>query len=136
MFVKGLYMLLSNDPGISSFVNGRVYWILQPKGTSVPSVVLTVVSNKDLYAMSGNAGLQEALVQIDCYGAAYYDAAGTALAVRGLLEDYVGNLPDTDATAVIATFIEKTWDMPYEEGGKGFIYRTLLEVRFHYYDHS
>jgi hypothetical protein len=51
-----------------------------------------------------------------------------------LLESYMGNLPDTDATPVSAVLTEKDWDMPYEEGGKGFVYRALLEFRIHFYD--
>jgi Protein of unknown function (DUF3168) len=136
MFIKGLYMLLTADPGVSAIVGSRVYFILQPKMTLVPSLVLSCVSTSDLYTMSGITGFREGQWQIDCYASDYYSASGLQLAVRSLLENYVGNLPDTDATAVTATFIEKAWDMPYEQGGKNFIYRSLLGVRFHYYDTS
>ena len=129
-------MLLTADSGVSAIVGNRIYYILQPKGTIVPSLVLSCVSTRDLYSMSGITGLREGQWQIDCYASDYYSASGLQLAVKSLLENYVGNLPDTDSTAVAATFIDKCWDMPYEEGGKGFIYRSLLDVRFHYYDTS
>lgn len=134
MFVKGLYMLLAADPGVSAIVGNRIYYILQPKGTIVPSLVLSCVSTSDLYSYTGITGLREGAWQIDCYASDYYSASGLQLAVKSVLENYVGDLPDTDATPVAATFIDKCWDMPYEEGGKGFIYRSLLNVRFHYYD--
>lgn len=134
MFTKGLYELLTQDPGVSAIVDGRVYFILQPKGTSVPSVILSCIATNDMYAMSGNVGLREGVWQFDCYASDYYSANALQLAVRSLLEDYTGNLPDADSTAVSACIISKSWDMPYEAGQKGFIYRALLEVRIHYYD--
>jgi len=136
VFVKGLYELLTQDPGVSALVGNRVYFILQPKGTSVPSVVMSCITTTDLYVMAGNTGKRDGLWQIDCYAVDYYSANAVQLAVRSVLENFIGNLPDADATPVIATFIEKCWDMPYEPGAKGFIYRTMLEVRFHYYDTS
>ena|ERR1035441_3896526 len=136
MFIKGLYMLLTQDAGVSAIVGKRVYYILQPKGTIVPSIVLSCVSTSDLYTMSGITGFREGSWQVDCYASDYYSSIGLQSAVRSLLENYMGNLPDTDATPVTATFIDKAWDMPYEEGSKGFIYRSLLGVRFHYYDTS
>jgi hypothetical protein len=76
------------------------------------------------------------LVQVDAYASNYYDARATSRAVRLLLENYSGTLPDADATSVIACVVEKDWDMPYEEGQKGFVYRALLEVRIQYRDAS
>lgn len=136
MFVKGLYMLLAQDAGVSAIAGSGIYFILQPKGTSVPSVVLSCVSTGDLYSMAGNTGLRDGLWQIDCYASDYYSSNALMLAVRDLLENYTGNLPDADATEIISSIVEKSWDMPYEPGGKGFIFRSLLEVRFRYYDTS
>jgi hypothetical protein len=134
MISKGLYMLLTQDPDTSAVVGTRVYFVLMPKGVAVPAVVLTNITTSDLYDAAGNTGKREGLWQIDCFAANYQDAAALQSTVRNLLKDYTGNLPDASATPVIATFIEKDWDMPYEEGTKGFVYRALLEVRFHYYD--
>lgn len=136
MFEKGLFMLLTADPGVSSYVGKGVYWTLQPKGTGVPSIVLSIAATKDLYDNAGCTGLREALIQLDAYAADYYSCRATSRAARLLLENFVGNMPDADATEVIASFIEKDFDFPYEPGGKGFIFRSLLEVRLHFYDTS
>jgi hypothetical protein len=136
MMEKGLYMLLAADPDTSAIVGSRIYFILQPKGTIVPSIVLSLVATNDLYATTGCTGLREAVWQIDAYAADYYSARATSRAARLLLENFTGNLPDADATQVISSIISKDWDMPYEEGGKGFVYRGLLEVRMNYYDTS
>ena len=135
-FTKGLYELLAADPGTSAIVGNRIYFIHQPKGTSVPSVVMSNIATNDFYSLSGNTGLREGIWQFDCYAADYYSANALQLAVRALLENYVGNLPDAGATAVISSIITKSWDLAYEPGSKGFIFRSLLEVRMHYYDDS
>ena len=129
-------MLLAADPGTSAIVGNGIYFILQPKGTTVPSVVMACTSTSDTYTMQGNAGIRQGLWQFDCYAADYYSSNALQLAVRSLLENYTGNLPDADATPVLSAVVEKSWDMPYEAGQKGFIFRSLLEVRFTYYDTS
>jgi hypothetical protein len=134
MIEKGIYKLLTADAGVSALVSNRVYWILQPKGTSVPSIVLSIVATDDTYTFQGASGLRSALIQADCYASNYYDSRATSKAVRLLLENYRGNLPDADATSVQGCIVEKDWDMPFEEGGKSFVYRALLEVRFIYND--
>ena len=127
-------MLLVADTDTAAYVGNRVYWNLQPKGTQVPSVVLDIIATNDLYSMGGTSGMRELVLQADCYAADFYSARGLSRAVRLLLENYTGNLPDADATSVSSCIISKDFDMQYEPGGKGFIYRSLLEVRMHYYD--
>jgi hypothetical protein len=134
MFEKGLYELITQNAGVSALVSNRIYFILQPKGTSVPSIVLSIIATGDTYSFKGASGLRAALIQVDAYASNYYDARATSRAVRLLLENYAGNLPDADATSVLGCVVEKDWDMPYEEGQKGFVYRALLEVRMFYSD--
>ena len=134
MVEKGIFMMIVADPDTSAVIGNRCYWILQPKGTTVPSVVLSVVATNDLYSTTGCTGLREMVLQMDSYASDAYSAAGLSRSLRLLWENYTGNLPDADATQVIATFISKDWMMPFEAGGKGFIYRNLLQVRMHYYD--
>ena len=136
MVEKGIFMLIVADPDTSAIIGNGCYWILQPKGTTVPSVVLSVVATNDLYSTSGCTGLREMVLQMDSYASDAYSAAGLSRSLRLLWENYTGNLPDADATQVIASFISKDWMMPYEAGQKGFIYRNLLEFRMHYYDTS
>jgi hypothetical protein len=131
---KGLLQLVAEDAGVDALVDGKVYWILAPKGAAVPYVVLSTVLTKDSYAMEGVTGLREGLFQVDCYATAYYPSRDIAKAVRDLLKNFIGTLPDTDSTKVEAVFIDKDWDMPYQEGAKGFVYRAMLHFRVHYID--
>ena len=134
MIEQGLYELITTDSGITSLATGGVYWMLAPKGAAVPYIILSRVATGDTYDMAGATGLRDGLFQVDCYASGagnvgYYQARAMAVAVRELLESYKGTLPDTDSTIVDAVFTEKDWDMPYEEGAKGFVYRALLEFR-------
>jgi hypothetical protein len=131
---QGLYTMLTQDPGVSALVGTSAFWILAPKGTTLPYIVLGRVATKDIYDETGATGFRNALFQVDCYATTFYAARAISTAVRTLLESYTGNLPDINETAVSAVFTEKDWDMPYEEGGKGFVFRALLEFRIHHYD--
>ena len=137
---KGLFQLIQGDPTVSSLVtmaNGAgVYWILAPKGATYPLIVLGTVSTSDTITFGGDAGFRNALFQIDCYASSFYQSRSIAKAVRNVLKSYRGNLPDTDSTAVAGVLQTKDWDMPYEEGSTGFIFRAMLEFRVWYYDSS
>jgi hypothetical protein len=135
---QGLLQLLTGNSGVTTLVGTKVYWILAPKGNSagaaLPYIVLSRVATGDTYDMRGATGLRDGLFQFDCYATDYYSSRAISLAVRKLLESYTGNLPDTGATLVSAVLTEKDWDMPYEEGGKGWVFRALLEFRVWYHD--
>ena len=133
---KGLFQLIQSDAGVSSLVsmaNGKgVYWILAPKSSSFPLIVLNRVATTDTIAMEGDLGFRNALFQVDCYAGDFYSSRAVAAAVRSLLESYKGTLPDTDATEVAGVLQTKDWDYPYEEGSVGFVYRAMLEFRVWY----
>lgn len=132
---QGLLQLVASDSGVQALVpndaagNPQLYFILAPKGSVVPYIVLSRVATTDVYTTAGATGLRAALFQIDCYATSYYASRAISLAVREVLQSFSGNLPDTDKTVVAAVFIEKDWDFPYEEGAKGFVYRALLQFR-------
>jgi len=135
---QGLTQLIQSNTAVKALVdttNGQgVYWILMPKGAVLPCVVLSRVATSDTYTFAGSAGFRDALFQIDCYSPSYYPARALAGAVRRSLEAFIGNLPDTDATPVAAVLTTKDWDLPFEEGAKGFVYRAMLEFRVWYYE--
>src|SRR5579864_9228290 len=127
---KGLFQLIQSDAGVSSLVSmtgGKgLYWILVPKGAAYPCIVLSWVATSDTIATSGDLGFRNGLLQVDCYSSQYYPSKAIAIAVRDLLKSYKGTLPDTDSTVVAGVLQTKDWDMPYEEGAVGFVYRSLM----------
>jgi hypothetical protein len=135
---QGLTQLIQKNAKVSSLINttngAGAYWILMPKGAAIPCVVLSRVATSDSYAFSGPIGARNALFQVDCYASSYYASKALSMAVRKALASFTGNLPDADATNVPAVFTTKDWDLPYEEGAKGFVYRSMLEFRVWYYE--
>jgi hypothetical protein len=140
MIEQGLFQLIQSDPTTSSLVsmaNGNgVAWILAPKAWLLPYIVLNRVTTLDTITMVGDVGFRNALFQIDAYAGDYYTSRKIALAIRDLLKSYLGNLPDTDATAVGGVFQTKDEDLMYEEGGVGFVFRAMQVFRIWYYDTS
>jgi hypothetical protein len=147
MIEKGLLQLVTTDSGVSALIpkdvggTPQVYWLLAPKGAKAPYIILSRVTTKDTYDMVGDTDLREGLFQVDCYtdstsgvSGGYYACRAIADAVRDLLKNFRGALPDTDATKVQATFLDKDWDMPYQEGAKGFTFRVMLHFRVHFID--
>lgn len=137
MIEQGLLQKLTTDAGVSALVGTQVYWILAPKGAAVPYIVGSRTATGDTHTVDGDIKLRGGLFQVDCFASGagnigYYASRAIAKAVRDSLEGYKGTLPDADSTAVNAVFVQKDWDMPYQEGAKGFVYRALLEFRVWY----
>jgi hypothetical protein len=137
---QGLFQLVTQNAGVQSAVgvdaNGiaKAFWVLAPQGAALPFLIFSRVGTTDFYDMAGATGLREGLFQVVCYSTGYYSSRAVANTIRKFLQDYVGTLPDTDATVVNAVFIEKDWDDRYEEGSKGFIYGAYLQFRVWFYD--
>jgi hypothetical protein len=142
MIEQGLLQYVGSDSAVKSLVpndaagNPQIYWILAPKGAVLPYIVMSRIATGDMYTTKGATGFRDGLFQVDSYASTFYTARAIALAVRKVLQSFQGNLPDADSTAVNAVFTEKDWDVPYEEGGKGFVFRALLQFRVWYYDAS
>jgi hypothetical protein len=130
MLHEGLYQKLVGDSGVNAIVNGRVYFQLQPKGTSVPSVVIQQATSEDVYHTKGASGFRFVGVQFDSYGANYTQAVQTSNAVRVLLQSFKGVLPD--GTSVDGSVVRRDVDLPYEQGPgeRGFVYRRMLTIEF------
>ena len=134
MIEKGLFQFIQSDANIAKLVtttNGAgVYWVLMPKGAAVPCIVLSRTATQDTLTMQGATPLRGALIQLDCYASTYYAARSLADAARKLIESFKGTL--ADGTVMDGALITKDWDMPFEEGALGFVYRAMLEFRVWY----
>ncbi len=134
MIEQGLFQLIQSNTNIAKQVttaNGAgVYWMLMPKGAAVPCIVLSRTATTDTLTIQGATPLRGALIQLDCYASTYYSARQLSTVARKLIESFQGTLPD--GTVMQGAFIKKDWDMPFQEGVLGFVYRALLEFRVWY----
>jgi hypothetical protein len=145
---QGILQLLGSNAALQALVPNdvsgtmQVYWLLAPKGAKPPYIILNRVpsGNPTVYSMQGPTGEREALFQVDCYTdskagttSGFYTCVAIADAVRSVLEPFIGNLPDTNSTAVGGVFTENEFPLPYEEGATGFVFRYLLIFKVFYY---
>ena len=76
---------LKADATISGFVGTRVDWGVRPQGKPLPAITLTMAVDGRDQTLSGVQATQGPLVQVDCWGATYADAAALREAVVSLL---------------------------------------------------
>jgi len=123
----GIYQRLKQDPGVTSYVQGRIFGSKAPKNATMPMIVWTVVITDDMGThFQGTSGLRKKRFQFDSYASKYIDSVKTSDAVRALFEQFSGTLPD--GSAVNGCIIVRDMDFPYEPGSSGYVHRHLLEV--------
>ena len=133
MIENGLYQQIVTNSAIKTAVgvdaNGTTsaYWILAPQGAKIPFLILSRVATTDNYGYGGTVGVRNSLFQVVCYASTYLASRQIASVVRQALQNFTGPLPD--GTVVQSLFIEKDFDMSYEEGGKGFVYGAYIQFR-------
>lgn len=133
MFEAGLYQLMKNDSGISTLVSGRIFGGRAPKtvtDSSYPLVVWSMVSTVDLYSIQGASGYRTKRVQIDSYARTYIDSVKVSDAVRALLQNFRGTLPD--GTFVESSVLITDQDFIFEPGASGQLFRHMIEVEISY----
>lgn len=127
----GIYQKLINDPGVTSYVGGRVFGSRAPKDATLPMIVWTVVLTDDMgYNFQGASGLRRKRFQFDSYAKKYIDTVKTSDSIRALLQSFSGTLPD--GSAVNGCQVVRDMDFPYEPGTSGYIQRHLLEIDVFY----
>lgn len=97
--VQAVREVLLAAPAVTALVGARIYAQVAPQGTSKagPFVVLTLVSAVPVQAHGAlpSEMLEEARVQVDCYGREY-DATHTLAAA---VDDALGSLEGPDISA-------------------------------------
>lgn len=95
MVEDALHVLLSNDRGLSSVVNTRVYPGRAPQSAPFPFVTYTRLGSDHMQVLSGSAGFDRALFQIDTWSTSYLIARDLAEKVRRALQGYSGTISAT-----------------------------------------
>jgi hypothetical protein len=122
---EALIAKLTADSGVAAIAAGRVFPGSRPQGSALPAAVLARVSGAPLYADDGEAGLETARIQIDCWAATYGEAKTLARAVTACLSGFDGTVGPT-----VFQFIELDSERDLREGGSGaadYPFRTALD---------
>ena len=122
---EALIARLLGIAAVSGMVGTRVYPGSRPQGSALPAVVLNRISGGPLYADDGEAGLEQARIQVDCWAASYAGAKLLARAVKASLSAFEGTVGET-------TFqlIELDIEQDLREGGGDAVdypFRTALD---------
>lgn len=132
MIVETVVDLLMAEPTIAALVDDRIYPRLIPDAASFPLLVVTKVAGGGSYTNDGDAGLEAARVQVDCYSA---DGASAVIelrtAVRRKLSGFKGGPASGSPCAIASCFCTNDMDLtaPETERTGPRLKRRMLEFQ-------
>lgn len=85
MIVETIAELLKAQAPIAALVADRIFPVELPDATEFPAIVVSKPSGLGEYTLDGDAGLENALVQIDSYAVGYAEVIDIQTAVRRYL---------------------------------------------------
>lgn len=104
MIVAAVINILLADQTVVAAVGDRIYPRQLPDAPTFPALVVTKASGIGLYTNDGDTGLEDARVQVDCYGDQGLSAImGLRNAVRRRLSAYTTNTRESAGTCVISS---------------------------------
>jgi len=126
--------LLIADAAVAAILGDRVYPMQMPNAPEFPLAVVFRVGGAGEYDLQGDAGIEQARVQLDLYTDAGYAALDELRnAVRAVLSGYPQNLvaPDASSCIVDSIMIFNDQDLPtqeFERAGPDDLRRRMLEL--------
>jgi len=73
-----IFTVLSNYAGLSALVVARIYPIKAPQKPTYPMIVYTRISNNEVNALDGSAGLANSRFQMTTFAGTYSSASAVA----------------------------------------------------------
>lgn len=115
MIIQRIVELLLQTPEIKALVDDRIYPVEWPAAPTYPLIIVQRAGGKGLTTMRGDAGIEEARVQVEVYtDRGYVALVSITTAVRRLLHGYKGGPRDApcciDRSALIGMM-----DLPANE---------------------
>lgn len=71
--------------GLVALVGQRITWARRPQGSTLPAIVLHVISRQPQYTMEAASGLASRRIQVDCWADSFAGAKGAAREVAAAL---------------------------------------------------
>lgn len=115
MIIQRIVELIKEDPGLNTALAGRVYPVEWPDAPTYPLVIVQRVGGRGETTFLGEAGIEEARIQVDVYGDKGY-AANVAIAtqIRRLLHGYKGG-PKAAPCCIDRSACINALDLPVNE---------------------
>ena len=122
---NAIVLRLLGDSGVAALVSVRIYPVSRDQGSALPAVTVARISGRPVYVDTGDAGLSEARIQIDCWGADYPSAKNTAAAVKASLSGFFGTL---DGVTFQNLLIDAERDSRESGGNQSeYLFRTSVD---------
>jgi hypothetical protein len=138
--LQGLTKQLAATPSIAALLGTRpstnpadtgIFISLAVKQAQRPYLVLHLVSAPPAGAtLDGVSALKDSEIQFDSYGDDPISARKLSQQVLALFAGFSAALPD--GTVITFTDVTMDGDEPYELGGGGYLYRSLLRLQAFY----
>lgn len=130
MIVSTVIALLGAEPAVTALVPAEsMYPRFMPDGVNFPAIVVSKATGVGSYDLQGEAGLENARVQVDIYvDTGYGDLTTIRNAVRRLLSGFKGG-PAGGACAIASSFVINDLDLsePNTERTGPRLKRRMLE---------
>lgn len=110
--------ILTGDAGVSALVGTKIYWSEIPQGKTRPVICLHLVSELNNHTMGGTVDLEDATVQVDCWGDTWTDAITLSEAVKAALDGYSGTVGSTVFQGVFKRSERQDFQKPGNGEGK------------------
>lgn len=118
--------ILAPDP--AGYNNFAVYFSLAKKQAPIPYLVIHALDLPPAeQTMDGASSLSDGEFQFDSYANDQPTARKLSQAVRDALKNFAGAL--SDATTIQFYEVSIDTDDPYEIGGVGYVFRSVLRLR-------
>lgn len=132
MIVQAVVNLLKAAPAVVAIADDRGYPVEAPDASTFPLYVVTKAAGVGETDLQGEAGLEQARVQIDCYAVGYAEAVKLATAIRRFLQGYQGAPADSAGPCAIqGAFCINDLDLPDSTMNRAGprLRRRMLEFR-------
>jgi hypothetical protein len=123
--------LLAPLPPVGATPQFSLYDSLASKQVPRPYAVLHIVDAPPAaHSLDGPSSLIDGEFQFDSYGDSQQSARQFSQAIRDALKNFSGAL--NDGTTIQFFEVSMDVDLPYELGGNGYLYRSMVRLRAFY----
>ena len=122
MIALGIAKLLSGDARFTAVAPGGIFPLLLPDTAKLTAATYQVISSVNQYTLDGSLHQVTARIQLDAWAKDYSPCAAVREAIRSVLDEFRGSLPD--GTLVLNTWLADERDV-YEE--QGFLFRASAD---------
>lgn len=111
MIVETVIAILLQDNGIRALVSDRVFPRFMPDAVAFPALVVTKAGGLGEYDLQGDAGIESARVQVDCYATGAAEVIQLRTLVRRKLSGFKGGRESGSPCAIDASFCINDLDL-------------------------